>query len=287
MSPGPNPFVAGPLVLLVCSACSSPGGVAFDGTPAVPLTVTVTSDPPVRADGTVPRDARFWVTLDDDYPDPDSIGYGPLTLRSGQVSFDFSWTVELVDHRILVTPRALLLPGARYNVVVTSLTALDGRQLGAAGAVGTFTAGSDTPGRPAAAATPTWNGAIAAVLGDCAPVCHSPAGPGGVPIRALDLTGDPRNSTFGLIGVPAASGVGTAYPILRVAPGDPARSLLLRKLIGGNPRADSRDPAYPNMAIDGRRMPIPLDPGAPVLAPLPDDTLRQIQAWIAGGTPLD
>ena len=53
------------------------------------------------------------------------------------------------------------------------------------------------------------------------------------------------------------------------------------------PRANSADPPYPNLAVDGRRMPIPLDDSAPALPPLDDDTLRLIQSWIAAGAAID
>ena len=72
-----------------------------------------------------------------------------------------------------------------------------------------------------------------------------------------------------------------------MAPFDPARSVLLRKLLGGSPQADSRDPPYPNMRVDGRRMPIPLDESAPADETLSDDELRTVQAWIAAGAPVD
>src|SRR5262245_40810982 len=102
-------------VVITCSACSRAGGVAFESTPAGQLRATITTDPPPRDDGTVPRDAR-WVVELDDYVDPDSVLYGALVLRSGKGSFDFRWDIEVVDRRVVVTPRSLLLAGAEYTL---------------------------------------------------------------------------------------------------------------------------------------------------------------------------
>jgi hypothetical protein len=263
--------------LLSCPACSSPGAVAFETTPAAALQVVVSTDPPARADGSVPRDARFVVALDD-YIDPGTVSYGNLTLRSSTGSFDFAWDIDFVGRRIRVTPRSLLLPGAAYTLVVTRLAGLDGRaQAGTTQA--TARAGSDQVGTPAPAATPTWNGEIGAKLRACGGTCHTRAD-GAVPPRALDLTGDPRDPVYGLVAVRATGTLGDGGPLLRVAPGQPAASVLLRKLVGGNPHADSRDEPYPNVGVDGQRMP----PGEPAL----DDVIvRRVQDWIAGGAPID
>lgn len=279
------------LGLLAPLAACSPrtGNAAYVSSAAGPLQVTVTTDPPPRDDGTVARNARILVQLDD-YPDPDGVYYGALELVSGAVSFDIRLEVDFVGRTIVMTPRSLLLPGAQYEVAVAAgLPALDGRAL-AADVVVPLRAGLDLATLPAPAPVPTWNADIRPVLGTCAPFCHSPVGASGrmrTPTRSLDLTGDPTDPVFGLVDVPAQGELGTAAPLLRVAPGDPARSALLRKLIGGNPQADSRDPPYPDLAVDGRRMPIPLDETAPATETLSDDTLRLVQAWIAGGAPID
>ena len=105
--------------------------------------------------------------------------------------------------------------------------------------------------------------------------------------RLLDLMGDPRDPVFGLIDVQSVGLRGTPAPLYRVAPFDPARSVLLRKLIGGNPAADSQDPPYPAMRVDGRRMPIVPDAAESSGTPLSDDQLRIVQDWIAAGAPVD
>lgn len=293
MSPGsPAAVAAG---LLFVSACITSSHVEPYVQPApAALSVTVVTDPPPRDDGTVPRNARFIVQLDG-YPDPDSVSYGPLTLHSGSANFDIAVVADLVGRAVIVTPRSLLAPGAEYDLVVSGLVTLDDRAQGA-DVVFSVQAGTDEGVPFPAPPRPTWNGdpvtggGVRALLGGCAPFCHSPVGASGrarTPTRSLDLTGDPTDPVFGLIGVLSQGLVGTPAPLFRVAPSDPARSVLLRKLIGGSPTADSLDPPYPDMRVDGRRMPIPLDESQPALPPLTDDELRLVSDWIAAGAPID
>jgi hypothetical protein len=242
------------------------------------------ADPPVRDDGTVARNARFLIVLDA-YPDPDSTVYGPVTLRSGKSNFDIAVSVDLVGRAVVVKPRSLLTPSLQYELVADGLRSLDGRQQATAFA-SPIVAGADVADLPPATLV-TWWQDVQPILGPCAPVCHSPVGLAGVrrtPTRLLDLTGDPADSSYGLIGVPSVGLSGTAAPLLRVAPFDAARSVLLRKLIGGNPQASSTDPPYPNMRVDGQRMPVNLDGSA--AAPLASDALRLIESWIDSGAPL-
>ena len=283
-------------LLLAGSACTTPSHVEPYVQPApAALSVTVTTLPPVRDDGTVPRNVRFVVQLDG-YPDPDTVGYGPLTLRSGKLNFDFDAAIDFVGRAIVVTPRALLAAGTQYELVVSGLGSLDDRAQGddvaAPVRVGTDD-GDAIPPPP----RPTWVADVEPILGNCAPYCHSALGLSGrtrPPTRLLDITpasldgtpDDPTDPVLGLIGVQSLGLRGQPVPLLRVTPGDPARSVLLRKLIGGNPQADSKDPPYPNMRVDGRRMPLLLDAAESAGDPLPDDQLRTIQDWIAAGAPL-
>lgn len=301
-SGGPVTVAVG--LALVASACTSASHVAAYDQPALPaLAVAVATDPAPRPDGTVPRNTRFVVQLDD-YPDPDSVGYGPVTLRSGRGSFDIAVTVDLVGRAVLVTPRSLLAPGAQYDLVVSGLVALDDR-VQASDVVASVQIGQDDGDPFAAPARPTWydatggcGGGVCKLVGTCAPFCHSPVGLSGrmrTPTRELDLTGDPRDSVYGLIGVQSLGLRQTAVPLMRVASGDPAHSVLLRKLIGGSPEAASWDPPYPNMRVDGRRMPISLcelppdqcPADQPPPPPFSDDELRLVQDWIVAGAPLD
>jgi len=285
------------LLLFACSACTTPYNVDpyVQATPG-PLAVAVATEPDVRADGTVPRNVRFVVQLDG-YPDPDSVGYGPLTLRSGAANFDIDVSIRFVARQIVVTPRSPLAPGVQYDLVASSLVSLDDR-IQAADVVGSVRIGTDDGTPFPAPPTPTWNGdpvtggGIRAIIGGCAPACHSPFGAPPAfhmrtPTRLLDLTGDPRDPVFGVINVQSVGLRGTRVPLSRVAPRDPARSVLLRKLLGGNPQADSRDPPTPNMRVDGRRMPIPLDESLPAGPFLSDTELQSIEDWIVAGAPVD
>ena len=272
-----SPAAVFALGLLFASACTSASHVEPYVQPAqAALSVVVTTDPPARADGTVPRNARFVVQLDD-YPDPDSVGYGPLTLRSGQANFDIDVSIDFVGRAVIVQPRSLMAPGVQYDLVVSGLVALDDRAQGD-DVVGSVRVGTDD-GDPFPTPTRrTWNGDLTdGRSAACAPFCHSPVGESGrmrTPTRLLDLTGDPRDPVFGIIDVQSVGLRGTPAPLYRVAPFDPARSVLLRKLHRRKPAGDSRDPPYPAMRVDGRRMPILLDDAEPSGAPLSDDELR-------------
>ncbi|HEY2746080.1 MAG TPA: hypothetical protein VGL86_15700, partial [Polyangia bacterium] len=179
---GPALVAAG---LAFASACTYVSNVSPYVTPApTPLSVTVTTNPPVRDDGTVPRDARFVVQLDG-YPDPDAVGYGPVTLRSGGIYFDIDVTIDFVGQAVLVTPRSELAPGAQYELVVSGLVTLDNRAQGA-DVVGMVRAGTDDGTVFPTVPVPTWNGDPATgaggvwqFLGTCAPACHSPVGASG------------------------------------------------------------------------------------------------------------
>ncbi|MGZ3443476.1 MAG: hypothetical protein ACXVDD_28335, partial [Polyangia bacterium] len=129
--PSGGPVIIAVGLAFVASACTHPSDVApYEQPTAAALSIAVGTDPPARDDGTIPRNARFIVQLDG-YPDPDSVGFGPVTLRSGRGSFDIAVTVDLVGRAVLVTPRSLMAPGAQYDLVVSGLVTLDDRVQGA------------------------------------------------------------------------------------------------------------------------------------------------------------
>jgi hypothetical protein len=265
----------------------------YDGPALAPLKVSITSDPAPAADGSVTRQAQIILTFDD-YPDPESAFFGPVQVRSGAATFDVDVRVSLIDRAIVVTPRSPLIANTNYEVVAEAgIRSLSGRVLTTT-VTQALHAGFDEGTAPAPPPALTWMKDIAADIATCSPNCHSPIGASGdtrTPTRLLDLTGDPTNGTYGLIGVAAVGEREFPVPLLRVAPGDSARSVLLRKLLGGDPHADSLDtidgtPLYPAMGVDGRRMPIPLDESAPVGPPLSDDAIRRVQNWIDEGAPV-
>ncbi len=282
-------------VLLLCAAaCTYPTSEpAYSGPSPEPLTITVTTLPPAAADG-VPRDAQIRATLDD-YPDPDRVFFGPVVLKSGKGNFDSDLRLDFVGKAILVQPRTLLTANTTYELVIgPTIASLSGRTTGSQQTFRIDVGGTVAGPQPARARV-AWNPSpgvigVKSLIQTCANYCHSDHGcrlPRR-PTRQLYTTGPPDDPVFGMINVPAVGMRGLPQPLLRVAPFDPARSELLRKLIGGNAVHDSRDPPYPDVRVDGRRMPLaePIcdDPEPP---PFDDVALRQIQDWIDGGALLD
>ncbi|HEY7955115.1 MAG TPA: Ig-like domain-containing protein [Polyangia bacterium] len=268
------------IAIVFAGACTTPSSTpAFQDSDPAPLAVTVTSDPP-PAGGLIARDATVVIALDD-FPDPDTVSFGPVLLRSGRSNFDADLSVDLVGRAIRLHPRALLAADTEYEVVVQAgVAALDGRQV-AETVVEPLEVGATLAGAPAAPPPVTY-AEVAPILTGCAPFCHSRTGASGAaiaPARQLDLTGDPADPVFGLIDVPSVGLAGAGAPLLRVAPHDSARSVLLRKLLGGN--AASKDPPYPEMGVDGRRMPLNLDDSA--APPLDPAKIALIEQWIDDG----
>ena len=265
-------------------ACSSPTTRrVFEGPDLPQLVVTVTTDPPALADG-VERDARFRITFDD-YPDPETANFGPLLLRSGSGNFDAVLSIDLVGRAILIQPRTLLQPDTTYEVVIDpTVAALSGRVTGRT-ISNQFTTGGSTANLPAPDPVP-WKGddGVATLLASCQGRCHSVD----LPSRRLRLDfvfdssgnpvgADPNDPAFGIINVPSVGLAGTIDPLPRVQPGNSARSDLLRKVLGGNHQEEPADaPPYPQMRVDGVRMP----PGGVYWT---DDQSARLQRWIDQG----
>ena len=96
--------------------------------------------------------------------------------------------------------------------------------------------------------------------------------------------------------MPSVDLAGTAAQIPRVAPGDSAHSLLLRKLLGGGDKPTQHDAFYPLVRAGGRRMPIgncetfdngecktAADPTDYFVHPMPFDVIELVQRWIDDG----
>jgi hypothetical protein len=227
----------------------------------------------------VARDATLRVTFDD-FPDPDAAVFGPILLRSGKGNFDADIRVSLVDRAILVRPRTPMAPSTTYQLVITTpVQALDGRRL-ASDVIFPVDVGGTLANLPAPPPV-TWAGVVPWLQGDRCAGCHPSTGGD----RQLDLAGDPDDPIYGIINVPMVGLAGTDQQILRVQPGNSARSGVLRKLLGGGTQPEPDDLPYPPIRVDGK--PMPLDGNHNFTTPMPDDAVRLIQQWIDDGAGTD
>jgi hypothetical protein len=305
--------VAGLLTVASIACTVTPSGSQYEQASAAPLAARVEPDLPALVDG-IPRNANLRVILDD-YPDPDTAIFGSVLLRSGRGNFDATLSVDLVGRAIVIHPRALLAPSTTYEVSLSpGVRALDGRTIGDGGWVTQIAISANAaPPVPVhdrvvwATADPTETcdletadspiKQVACILRPCAPTCHSfddGTATGRLPARRLNLvTDDPAaDPIYGLVRVRAEGQLSPDAQLLRVAPNDSARSVLLRKLLGGEQHLATIDGQYPypEVGVVGRRMPIPaqdLDPvthePTPQLPPLSDRQLAIIQRWIDEG----
>jgi hypothetical protein len=171
-------------VAALAQACTSPLDAPLYDAPTSPLTLAVTAVPPgAGATDRVPTNASLRITFDD-FPDPDSLAYPAIVLRSGGVPFDYAARVDLVGRAVVVTPRSPLVPQSSYELVVTrAVHALDGRAVGATNV--TQISVGDSPAMLTASPPPTWKSDVAPVVSTCALGCHSRAV---FAARNLDLT---------------------------------------------------------------------------------------------------
>jgi hypothetical protein len=302
---------------LFVAACSTPTNAPiYDDSDQPPLNLTFTTEPVAGPDG-VPLDATVIVQFDD-FPDPDTVSFGPILLRSGRVNFDAELKVDLAHQQVRINGRAAFQPNTTYEVVVDTTVASFSQRTQAADSIWTFTTGTTRANLPPLPKV-TWsdilnNGEPALPsdypgdacpqmgeksLGGCAPYCHTTCGYSGSmrnPTRRLDLS-DPNDPVYGLINVPSVDLAGTAAQIARVTPGDSARSLLLRKLLGGGDKPTQYDAPYPLLRAGGRRMPIgncdadpatgdclaAADPTDYFVHPLPFAVIELVQRWIDDG----
>lgn len=237
------------LLPLLLPGCTYPTDEAVAPGPAAAFTVVSTS--PGNGAAAIPLGAGLALVFSD-FPDPTTLNpFGAVTIRSNQQSRDYKATVDLVARAVTVTPTAPLQPHVQYAVIASrSLASLAGVPL-AAPFVTRFTTG-DTPGGAPLPPTPRTLAADVQPILDarCLAGCHDAA------TRAQGLILDAAHAASAL----AATSPRAELP--HVKPFDPARSYLLRKLLG-------------TPDIQGDRMP----PGAP----LTDEELRTVSDWIAGG----
>jgi hypothetical protein len=289
-----------------CSTITS--APQYDSTKLEPLAkhVSVTADPLPDSDGKLVRDAVLHVVIDDDYPDPEIVVFGQLLLQSGTATFDVDMKVSLVDRAIFVQPRSLLAPNTQYELVIDQhFRTLSGRTMGQSMSF-TLSVGDQLAPSPSPSPTPvpyTWYDNIFPLfkINGCSTACHLPdsctPGVKRNPTSDFSIVAAPDDPVLGLINVPSELMKGEARPLLRVKPGDSANSLLLRKLLGGDPHAGraSGEPVPDNLAVPGRRMPlyeIACSTGPNDTLPPPEQYyfdakgLREVQNWIDQGAPI-
>jgi hypothetical protein len=276
------------LLLLLAAGCTELGSTPrFEGPEPHTLEISVSTEPPPAADGVV-RDAVIRATFDD-YLNPDTVFFGPVVLKSGRGNFDADLRLDFVGRAILIQPRALLLPQTTYELVIgPTVSSLAGHTVGAQRTfridVGATVAGPQPP-KPRV----TWEKDLTVVIGQCAPYCHTTRGcssPLREPTRQINVA-LPNDPVYGFVNVPALGQRGLLRPLLRVAPFDASRSQLMRKLVGGNVVRDTSDPPYPDVGVDGRRMPLPERVCNEDPRYLTDEQIRLVQEWIDGGAPLN
>jgi hypothetical protein len=245
-------------------ACSYPTGDTPYPGQCVPLHV-VASVPAPNAVG-VPTDVVFRITFND-YPDPDTVRSDSILLTVGFFWVPGTYGVDLIGKAAVVRPIRALSPDLGYSLhlrpALASLSGCPGPTEEIEFLTGAGPAGDPPP------ETPPFADVQAIFDLKCGTGCHLDTGaPGGCvaqPAAGLSLcAGD---AWAALVGVPSRQ----TDKLQLVQAGDSARSYLLRKLL----------PA----TTDSGRLPGVYGQREPPGAPLPEDQLRLIAAWIDGGAP--
>jgi len=213
----------------------------------------------------VPTDTVFRLTFND-YPDPDKVRSDSLLLTTGYFWVPGTYSVDLIGKAAVMKPIRDMAGGLGYSLLVRpALGSLAGCP-GPNEDIEFITA--DGPAGMPAPAPPTLASVQAIFDASCAGGCHQAAaedGGGCLAAPAAGLSLCAQDAWSSLVDVASEQ----SNPLRRVEPGDSARSYLLRKLLP----ADGTDGKIPG--VYGQREP----PGAP----LPEDQLRLIAAWIDAG----
>jgi hypothetical protein len=223
--------------------------------------VVVSSSPAAESAG-APTDVVIRIRFSD-YPDPDTVETTSLLLTTGVFRVPETYGVDLADKTATMTPVGSLVPQLGYTASVFP----DLRSL--AGCSTTFQLISfDTAAGPAntpPAPAPTFADLQPILDGHCAGNCHADDGGGCLATPASGLSLCATEARSALINVPSRE----VSRLLLVAPGDSARSYLLRKVL----------PA----TAGGGPIPTTLGQREPPGEPLTQDQLHTIAAWIDGG----
>jgi hypothetical protein len=250
----------GVAIALTQVGCSYP----TDSTPypgvCTPMAVTESS-PSAESMG-APTNLPLWVGFSD-YPDPDSVGLPSMLLTTGVFRVPETYHVDLANKAVVMTPVGFLDSDLGYTVTVLSgLSSLAGCSTAPAQIV--FQTG-DGPFDAPPVAVPTFSEVQPILANRCAAGCHADATGGCLPAPMAGLSLCAAEARQALINV-ASSEVSS---LLLVAPGDSARSYLLRKVL----------PA----TAGGGPIPGTLGEREPPGDPLTPDQLTTLTAWIDGG----
>jgi len=222
----------------------------------------VTESSPSAESAGAPTNLVIGIELSD-YPDPDSVGLSSLVLTTGVFRVPETYHVDLANKAVLMTPVGFLDGDLGYTVtILDSLSSL--ADCSTKPAQIAFQTGDGPVDNPPAA-VPTFSDLQPILESRCAGGCHADNSGGCLPSPMSDLSLCAAEARQALIDVPSME----VSSLLRVAPGDSARSYLLRKVLpattGGGPIPGTL----------GQREP----PGDP----LTSDELATLTAWIDGG----
>jgi hypothetical protein len=224
--------------------------------------MVVTESSPLPESAGAPTNLVIGIELSD-YPDPDSVGLSSLVLTTGVFRVPETYHVDLANKAVLMTPVGFLDSDLGYTVnLLAGLSSLAG--CNAKPAQIAFQTGAGPVDNPPAA-VPTFSDLRPILDSRCAGGCHADASGGCLPSPMAGLSLCAAEARQALINVPSSE----VSSLLRVAPGDSARSYLLRKVLP----ATSGDGPIPGTL--GQREP----PGDP----LTSDQLTTLTAWIDGG----
>ena len=247
-------------------ACSYPtGDTPYPGQCARMLPVA--SVPAPNATG-VPTDVVFRITFND-YPDPDTVRSDSILLTTGFFWVPGTYGVDLIGKAAVVRPIRPLSADLGYTLhlrpALASLAGCPGPTEEIVFLTGAGPSGDPAPETPPFAAVQAIFDAKCGGGG-----CHlapEDAGGGCLAPAAAGLSLCAADAWDALVSVPASQ----TDELRLVQPGDSARSYLLRKLL----------PA----TADGGRLPRVYGQREPPGAPLPEDQLWFVVAWIDGGAP--
>jgi hypothetical protein len=200
-----------------------------------------------------------------DYPDPDTVEPNSLLLTTGVFRVPETYRVDLADKAVLLTPVAQLTPLLGYSVsLFADLRSLAG--CAATADLASFRTGNGPTNSPPPP-VPTFADVQPILDARCAGSCHADTGGGCLAAPAAGLSLCAADARGALVNVPSRE----VSALLLVAPGDSARSYLLRKIL----------PA----TVGGGPIPTTLGEREPPGDPLTAAQIHTIAAWIDGDAP--